>query len=121
MGKNRISPVPSSMAEQAEITEEGLADVIACDSAICFIDGQAGRLLYRGYDVVDLAENSTFEETAYLLWYGRLPGSTEFQAFLDGFIGSIALPIETVMILRMFPKAATPMEVMRTAVSSLVH
>jgi len=101
--------------------EGGLADVVACNSAICFIDGKEGRLLYRGYDVLDLAANSTFEEVAYLLWYGRLPGQTEFQAFLDGFTGSMMLPGETGMILRMFPKAATPMEVLRTAVSSLGH
>ncbi|MCL7486809.1 MAG: citrate synthase [Desulfobulbaceae bacterium] len=101
--------------------EEGLADVIACNSSICFIDGQLGRLVYRGYDVLDLAAHSTFEEVAYLLWYGRLPGRTEYQAFLDGFTGSMNLPVETVMILRMFPKAATPMEVLRTAVSSLGH
>lgn len=101
--------------------EQGLADVVACKSGICFIDGQEGRLLYRGYDALDLAEHSTFEEVAYLLWYGRLPGLTEFQAFLDGFTGVMLLPVETVMILRMFPKAATPMEVLRTAVSSLGH
>jgi citrate synthase len=101
--------------------EAGLTDVVACNSAICFIDGKGGRLLYRGYDVLDLAANSSFEEVAYLLWYGRLPGQTEFQAFLDGFTGSMMLPGETVMILRMFPKAATPMEVLRTAVSSLGH
>ena len=99
----------------------GLEDVVACSSDICFIDGKEGRLVYRGYDVADLAEHSTFEEVAYLLWYGRLPGRIEFGAFLDGFTGSIELPIETVMILRMFPKAATPMEVLRTAVSSLGH
>lgn len=122
MKKNTMSPTQANGTQkQAEMKEKGLADIVACNSAICFIDGQEGRLLYRGYDVVDLAENSTFEETAYLLWYGRLPGSTEFQAFLDGFTGSMALPIETVMILRMFPKAATPMEVLRTAVSSLGH
>ena len=56
-----------------------------------------------------------------MLWYGRLPGLTEFQAFLDGFTGSMTLPGETSMILRMFPKAATPMEVLRTAVSSMGH
>ena len=101
--------------------EQGLADVVACNSAICFIDGKEGRLLYRGYDALDLATHSNFEEVAYLLWYGRLPGLIEFQAFLDGFTGSMTLPVETVMILRMFPKAATPMEVLRTAVSSLGH
>lgn len=111
----------SGAPDEAMLKEEGLADVIACNSAICYIDGQAGRLIYRGYDVVDLARNSTFEEVAYLLWYGRLPGCTEFQAFIDGFSGSMTLPVETVMILRMFPKSATPMEVLRTAVSSLGH
>lgn len=102
-------------------SQAGLADVVACSSAICFIDGAGGRLMYRGYDAIELAGNSTFEEVAYLLWYGRLPGLTEFQAFLDGFTGCMMLPMETIMILRMFPKAATPMEVLRTAVSSLGH
>ncbi len=101
--------------------EPGLADVVACDSAICFIDGQEGRLVYRGYDALDLAQHSTFEEVAYLLWYGRLPGTTEFQAFLDGFTGGMVLPVETTMVLRMVPRTATSMEVLRTAVSFLGH
>lgn len=99
----------------------GLQDVVAGESKICFIDGNKGRLLYRGYDVVELAQQSSFEEVAYLLWYGRLPGRIEFDVFLDMFTGSMELPVETVMILRMFPKAATPMEVLRTAISSLGH
>jgi citrate synthase len=101
--------------------EAGLADIVACESEICFIDGTAGRLIYRGYDALELAEKSSFEEVAYLLWHGCLPREREYKAFLDGFTGSMALPVETIMILRMFPKAATPMEVIRTAVSSLGH
>jgi len=121
MKKNKeIVPELSNKCEP-DIMSSGLAEVVACNSSICFIDGNKGRLCYRGYDVLDLAEHSTFEEVAYLLWYGRLPGLTEFHAFLDGFIGGMTLPIETIMILRMFPKAATPMEVLRTAVSSLGH
>ncbi|HEX2950698.1 MAG TPA: citrate/2-methylcitrate synthase [Armatimonadota bacterium] len=108
-------------AQAKQNAKAGLEDVVACSSDICFIDGQKGRLVYRGYDVVELAECSTFEEVAYLLWYGRMPGKIEFEAFLDGFTGSTELPTETVMIMRMFPKAATPMEVLRTAVSSLGH
>ena len=118
--KSTKSVLPGSKAGKPQ-KEAGLADVVACNSAICFIDGKEGRLVYHGYDVQDLAKHSSFEEVAYLLWYGRLPGPTEFQAFLDGFTGSMSLPVETVMILRMFPKAATPMEVLRTAVSSLGH
>lgn len=99
----------------------GMADITICESEICFIDGEQGRLVYRGYDAIELAKQSTFEEVAYLLWYGALPRPTEFKAFLAGFTGSMDLPVETVMILRMFPKVATPMEVIRTAVSSLGH
>jgi citrate synthase len=110
-----------SAKTEEQVVSVGLQDVIATESSICFIDGQQGRLLYRGYDVVELAEKSTFEEVAYLLWYGRLPGKVEFEAFLDSFTGSMELPVETVMILRMFPKTATPMEVLRTSVSSLGH
>jgi citrate synthase len=108
-------------SERSQTPKAGLEGVVACESAICFVDGESGRLLYRGYDVPELAAESTFEEVAYLLWYGRLPGRIELDAFLDGFTGSIELPVRTVMILRMFPRAATPMEVLRTAVSSLGH
>jgi citrate synthase len=101
--------------------EAGLADTVACESEICFIDGAKGQLIYRGYDALELAKHSCFEEVAYLLWHGCLPRKREYDAFLDGFTGSMSLPVETVMILRMFPKAATPMEVIRTAVSSLGH
>ncbi len=106
---------------KARHAEAGLADIVACESEICFIDGTAGRLIYRGYDALELAKKSSFEEVAYLLWHGCLPREREYKAFLDGFTGSMALPVETTMILRMFPKAATPMEVIRTAVSSLGH
>ena len=108
-------------SNEKQVSEAGLADVVACNSGISLIDGQAGQLLYRGYDAVELARHSTFEEVAYLLWYGRLPGLSEFEAFLDGFTGSMRLPVETVMIMRMFPHVATPMEILRTAVSSMGH
>lgn len=108
------------MAEKKDIAA-GMQDVVVLESDICYIDGEQGRLLYRGYDVADLAEHATFEEVAYILWYGDLPSPIEFQVFLDGFTGSMVLPVETVMILRMFPKSATPMEVLRTAISSLGH
>ncbi|MEE4164706.1 MAG: citrate/2-methylcitrate synthase [Desulfocapsaceae bacterium] len=116
-----MNTIAADLKNEVISHDAGLADVVACTSKICFIDGKNGKLLYRGYNVVDLAEYSTFEEVAYLLWFGRLPGLIEFQAFLDGFTGSMVLPVETVMILRMFPNAAKPMEVLRTAVSSLGH
>ena len=101
--------------------KEGLEDIVATNSSICLVDGIKGRLLYRGYDIVELAEKSEFSEVAFLLWHGRLPIKAEYEQFRAGFRNSIELPDETVEILRLFPKSATPMEVLRTAVSSLGH
>ena len=58
------------------IAGQGLADITICESEICYIDGTEGRLIYRGYDAIELAKQSTFEEVAYLLWYGALPRPT---------------------------------------------
>ena len=99
----------------------GLEDVVAGTSSICLVDGIEGRLVYRGYDIVELAEHATFAETAFLLWFGRLPGRKEHEEFLRDFRGSIELPEQTGMILRLFPRRASPMEVLRTAISSLGH
>jgi len=104
-----------------EPTKPGLEDVVAGTTSICFLDGREGRLLYRGYDIRELAEYSSFQEVAYLLWYERLPSQSEYAEYLERFRGSIELPEQTSMILRLFPRAATPMEVLRTAVSSLGH
>src|ERR1051325_3846286 len=60
----------------------GLEDVVAGTSSICLVDGIEGRLLYRGYDIQDLADNATFAETAFLLWYEHLPTKKEYDAYL---------------------------------------
>ncbi len=117
---------PSVKESQAPVPETGrfkagLEDVVAGTSSICLVDGTEGRLLYRGYDIKDLAEHTSFAETAFLLWYEHLPTRREFDQFLEIFRGSIELPYQTGMILRLFPRAATPMEVLRTAISSLGH
>jgi citrate synthase len=59
----------------------GLEGVVAAKSEICFIDGQAGRLVYRGYEIGDLVENASFEETAVLLWDGELPTKGVLEQF----------------------------------------
>lgn len=97
----------------------GLADVVAGDSSICYIDGQTGKLLYRGYSVEDLARHSSFRETAYLLWYGKLPKKKEFETFRELFTGNMVLPLQTIMVLKLLPRRATPMETLRTGMSSL--
>src|SRR5215468_7038874 len=58
----------------------GLEDIVVSTSDICFIDGKEGRLVYRGYDVNDLVEHSSFEEVIYLLWHGGLPSKKELDA-----------------------------------------
>ena len=99
----------------------GLEDVVVSTSDICFIDGREGRLIYRGYDVDDLAAQSTFEEVVYLLWYGALPTKKEYDAFYKTLSATATrkLPPKLVALLRGLPKKTTPMEVLRTGVSAL--
>jgi len=100
----------------------GLEDVVASPSSICFIDGNQGILAYRGYDIHDLAERSTFEETAYLLWFGRLPTQAELTPLRQQLAEASALP-EPVMRQLLAVKAtapqALPMDTLRTLVSAL--
>jgi len=97
----------------------GLEDVVAATSAICEVDGKEGRLLYYGIDVKDLAAHSSFEETVYLLWQGRLPTRDELALLREQLGAARALPAEVSRMLREFPQEAVPMEVLRTAVSLL--
>ncbi len=97
----------------------GLEDVVAATSAICEVDGKEGRLLYYGIDVKDLAAHSSFEETVYLLWHGRLPTRDELAELREQLGANRALPAEVSRMLAVFPKEAVPMEVLRTTVSIL--
>ena len=99
----------------------GLEDVVVSTSDICFIDGREGRLLYRGFDVNDLVEHSSFEEVVYLLWHGGLPSRKELDAHLKLLSATATrkLPPKLVAILRALPRKTTPMEVLRTGVSAL--
>jgi citrate synthase len=98
---------------------KGLEGVVAANSGICWIDGYAGVLAYRGIDIHELAEYSTFEETTYLLWHGHLPGKSELEEFSRKLAEARRIPADIYNLLRSFPKTATPMEVLRTAVSAL--
>jgi 2-methylcitrate synthase len=97
----------------------GLEDVIAGESGICYIDGNKGILAYRGYNIHELATNSTFEETCYLLWFGRLPRRAELEDISRKLASSRAVAPQMIDALRAMPKKAVPMEVLRTAVSTL--
>ncbi len=98
---------------------KGLEGVVAANSGICWIDGYAGVLAYRGIDIHELAQQSTFEETTYLLWNGRLPGRTELAEFSQKLADARQVPGQVFDLFRAFPKTGTPMEALRTAVSAL--
>lgn len=101
------------------MVKAGLEDVVAADSSICDVNGKEGRLIYQGYDIHDLAEHSNFEETVYLLWFGRLPTKTELETISRELRINRKLPAELIKIMQQFPKDASPMEVLRSSVSLL--
>jgi citrate synthase len=96
----------------------GLKDVYFDRSKVCFIDGRAGELRYRGYSIHDLAPNSTFEETCYLLLKGELPTKDQLEVFTSELRNARNLPKEILEIIKAIQKAH-PMDVLRTAVSAL--
>jgi len=101
------------------VAGKGLEGIVAANSGICWIDGEAGVLAYRGIDIHELAENSTFEETTYLLWNGLLPNEFALREFTTQLALARELDQRIIDMLRSFPTSATPMEVLRTAVSAL--
>ena len=101
------------------VAGKGLEGIVAANSGICWIDGEAGILSYRGIDIHELAEHSTFEETTYLLWNGMLPNELALREFQSQLALARSLDQRIIEMLKSFPKSATPMEVLRTAVSAL--
>lgn len=97
----------------------GLEGVVAANSAICYIDGDAGVLAYRGIDIHELAEKSSFEETCYLLWFGRLPRRAELDDLNHRLAAERKMDPAIFELMQRVPKTALPMEVLRTAVSAL--
>ena len=101
------------------LAPKGLEGIVATTSSICYIDGDAGVLSYRGIDIHELAGHSTFEETTYLLWFGKLPTADELTSFSAELSAARVLPEKVVELLHTVPADATPMQVLRTAVSLL--
>jgi citrate synthase len=100
-------------------TTGGLAGVVAAETGLSFIDGAAGRLSYRGYDVHALARHASYLESVYLLWYDALPSAVELLAFEGTLAAQRALPSEVVEVIRVLPAGSPPMAALRTAVSAL--
>ena len=97
----------------------GLEGVVAATSSICYIDGEAGVLAYRGVDIHELADNSNFEETCHLLWLGKLPTRSEMGSLKQRLAAERKMDPTIFELLRQLPRTAMPMEVLRTAVSAL--
>jgi len=98
---------------------KGLEGVVATTSKICYIDGDRGVLAYGGIDIHELADRSNFEETCYLLWFGKLPTRTELSRLQERLAASRSLDPAIITLLREAPGDALPMDVLRTAVSAL--
>ena len=103
----------------AAVAPRGLEGIVATTSSICYIDGDAGVLSYRGIDIHELATRSTFEETTYLLWHGTLPTAAELGRFTHELADARTLNPRVLDLLRGVPASAAPMEILRTAVSLL--
>ena len=96
----------------------GLEDVIATRSAICQVDGAAGRLFYRGYEIGDLVSTATtFEDVTYLLWFGELPDAAASAAHRRRLAAARGLPREVRALLEGLPRDTHPLDALRTAVS----
>lgn len=106
------------MSDPTEL-HAGLKGVVIAESTICYIDGEHGLLRYRGYDIEELAEHSTYEETAYLLLYGDLPTREQLQQFEQELKNHRTLSDTELEVLRSLPKSASPMDILRTMISAI--
>jgi len=98
---------------------EGLEGVVAASTALSHVFGEEGRLVYRGYDIHELAGNASFEEVAYLLWNGHLPTRVELADLLAALGSERQLPGHVLEVIQALPATAQPMDALRTGVSAL--
>jgi len=96
----------------------GLEGVVAATTAISKVEGNIGQLVYRGYDIHDLARTTIYEEIAYLLWFGRLPNQQELAELQAHFVAERSIPESVMQTLRALPAETEPMDALRSAVSA---
>ncbi len=101
--------------------DKGLANTVAADTRLSFIDGAKGVLEYVGYDIDSLARNTTFEEVVWLLWEGTLPTAGQLQSLERELRKEYAVDPRLLDLLRSIPRTAAPMDALRTLVSALAH
>ncbi|WP_305857170.1 bifunctional 2-methylcitrate synthase/citrate synthase [Balneatrix alpica] len=107
------------MAEAKQLSGAGLRGQVAGETALCTVGKTGAGLTYRGYDMAELADKSSFEEVAYLLLYGKLPNRQELNAYIAKLKSLRGLPAALKSVLEQIPADAHPMDVMRTGCSML--
>jgi citrate synthase len=120
-----VSDAPATTAEPVGVTGQqyspGLEGIVAARTSISDVNGRTGKLLYRGFDIAELADRSNFEETCFLLYTGRLPTRAELDQLRETLGRERALPPRVLQLLRGLDPAANPMDLLRTGVSALAH
>jgi citrate synthase len=107
------------MASEANVAKAGLEGIVAAQSSLSDVNGEEGKLIYAGYDIHDLAQHATFEEVIYLLWNGKLPTSSQLETLKTALNAEAGLPADVIQLIKLLPKDANPMDVLRTVVSAL--
>jgi citrate synthase len=108
-----------SSIKEPVVIHKGLDNVYVKESRICYVDGEASKLFYRGYSIEDLCANSTYEETAYLLIYGILPLRTQLQEFVKKIEGYRPIDSGIIQLLQSLPPTCNALDALRTAISAL--
>jgi citrate synthase len=109
------------MPDNTPTQNTGLRGVTIASTKISDVDGTAGRLIYRGYLIQDLAENATFEEVCHLLLYEKLPEEDELKDFKARLAAERDIPVELIAALKTRPKDAMPMDILQSSVAMLAH
>ncbi|HZU67576.1 MAG TPA: citrate synthase/methylcitrate synthase [Ktedonobacteraceae bacterium] len=108
----------STAIQEPRQNRGGLEGVVAATTALSKVEGTEGRLIYRGYNIHDLARTTSFEEIAYLLWFGQLPNRTQLVDLKVRLLAERSMPADVLQVLRNLPATTEPMDALRTAVSA---
>ena len=121
MASSRVASSQITSVQSTHTARSGLEGVIAATTTLSKSDGETGQLVYRGYDIHELAQSTTFEEIAYLLWFGHLPNVHELAHLRGRLIAERTIPKVVLTTLRGLTKSAknvVPMDALRTAISA---
>jgi citrate synthase len=119
VAKNQIGELTRASTNEIKTKNIGLRGIKVADTKISDVDGKNGILIYRGYRIEDLALNSTFEETAYLLLYDALPTASQLKDFSEHLIEARRLPEFVVESMKQLPRQSQPMDVLQAAIPLL--